>query len=122
MNLKSVDPLIKEILEDAHVQTDAETTEIQKEIDEKKSALDAVNEELKDVKWEDRTEEQKNKLQDAEKANQDARNKKSEVLKKYGRDNEMVAQLVDIALLGNGLLKGEKLANFLKRTVQFVKK
>ena len=122
MNLNSAHPLIKEILEDAHVQTDAETTEIQKEIDEKKSALDAVNEELKDVKWEDRTEEQKNKLQDAEKANQDARNKKSEVLKKYGRDNEMVAQLVDIALLGNGLLKGEKLANFLKRTVQFVKK
>lgn len=122
MNLNSAHPLIKEILEDAHVQTDAETSEIQKEIDEKKAALDAVNEELKDVKWEDRSEEQRNKLQDAEKAHQDARNKKSNILKKYGKSNESIAQLVDIALLGNGLLKGEKLANFLKRSVEFVKK
>ena len=66
--------------------------------------------------------EQKNKLQEAEKANQDARNKKSDILKKYGKSNEQIAQLVDIALLGNGLLKGEKLANFLKRSVEFVKK
>ena len=122
MNLNSAHPLIKDILEDAHIQTDAETADVQKEIDEKKAALDAVNEELKDVKWEERTEEQKNKLQDAEKANQDARNKKSEILKKYGKSNEQITQLIDIALLGNGLLKGEKLANFLKRSVSFIKK
>ncbi len=122
MNLNSAHPLIKEILEDAHVHTDAETSEIQKEIDEKKAALDAVNEELKDKPWEERTEDEKNKLQEAEKANQNARNKKSDILKKYGKSNESIAQLVDIALLGNGLLKGEKLANFLKRSVEFVKK
>lgn len=122
MNLNSAHPLIKEILEDAHIQTDAEVTDVQKEIDEKKAALDAVNEELKDKKWEDRTEDEKKKLQDAEKASQDARNKKSGILKKYGKNNETVAQLIDIALLGNGLLKGEKLANFLKRSVGFIKK
>ena len=122
VNLNSAHPLIKEILEDAHVQTDAETADIQKEIDEKKAALDAVNEELKDKKWEDRTEEEKTKLQDAEKASQDARNKKSDILKKYGKNSEEIAQLIDIALLSNGLLNGEKLANFLKRSVNFIKK
>lgn len=122
LNLNSTHPLIKEILEDAHIQTDAETADVQKEIDEKQAALAAVNEELKDVKWEDRTEEQKTRLQDAEKAAQDARNKKSDILKNYGKSKEQIAQLVDIALLGNGLLKGEKLADFLKRSVSFIRK
>ena len=122
INLNSEHELIKQILEDAHTQTDEELKPLVEDIVAKKAELDAVNEELKDVAWENRTQEQRDKLSEAEKAHMDAINKKSEVLKNYGKNNEVVAQLIDIALLGNGLLRGEKLAEFLKRSVTFIKK
>ena len=38
----------------------------------------------------------------------------------YATGNGVVSQLIDLALLGNGLLKGEALSNFIKRSAQFI--
>ena len=48
------------------------------------------------------------------------RAKKDELISKYAAGNDTVKQLIDIALLGNGLLKGEALSNFLKRSVSLL--
>ncbi|MGP1558042.1 MAG: molecular chaperone HtpG, partial [Porphyromonas gingivalis] len=37
-------------------------------------------------------------------------------LTKYAQDNELIGQLVDLALLGSGLLTGEALAEFIRRS------
>ena len=46
---------------------------------------------------------------------------KSEVLKSFGKDNKLVKQLVDLALLANNMLKGEELSKFVKRSVELIK-
>ena len=47
--------------------------------------------------------------------------KRIEMLKKYGKDQKLVKQLIDLALLANNQLKGEALAAFVKRSVDLIK-
>jgi molecular chaperone HtpG len=42
------------------------------------------------------------------------------ILAKYAESNNMVSQLIDLALLANGMLKGEALAQFIKRSVNMI--
>ncbi|MBR4963644.1 MAG: molecular chaperone HtpG [Muribaculaceae bacterium] len=45
------------------------------------------------------------------------RQKENEILVKYGSENNLVKQLIDLALLSNNMLKGEALSKFIKRSV-----
>jgi molecular chaperone HtpG len=112
-----VSNIAKDILEKTGIGMPA----IEKDIEEKQSALDKINEELKDVKWEDRSEEQRKSLRDAEKAVQEARKKKTELYETAADGNDVIPQIIDIGLLGAGKLKGENLFKFLKRSVGFIK-
>ena len=42
------------------------------------------------------------------------------MLAAYGKDNKKVHQLIDLALLQNGMLKGEALSNFVKRSIDLI--
>ena len=55
-----------------------------------------------------------------EKKAEDIRNEENKAISDYAASNDKVKQLVDIALLGNGLLKGEALNNFLKRSINLL--
>ena len=46
---------------------------------------------------------------------------KREKLEEYGKNNTMAKQLFDLALLANNMLKGEALAQFVKRSVELIK-
>ena len=46
---------------------------------------------------------------------------KQSLLEEYGKGNKIVGQLIDLALLANGLLKGEALNRFVKRSVELIK-
>ena len=46
---------------------------------------------------------------------------KETLLEEYGKENKIVGQLIDLALLANGLLKGEALNRFVKRSVELIK-
>ena len=43
------------------------------------------------------------------------------LMQEYGKGNQVVGQLIDLALLANGLLKGEALNKFVKRSVELIK-
>ena len=60
-------------------------------------------------------------MQKTEKDIADQRSKKQEVLNSYAKDNKVVHQLIDLALLQNGMLKGAALDAFLKRSVDLIK-
>ena len=47
---------------------------------------------------------------------------KTDLLKQAGIKNTTIGQLIDLAMLSSGLLKGEKLQNFIKRSVEMIKK
>jgi molecular chaperone HtpG len=46
--------------------------------------------------------------------------KEPEAIKEYAKDNAMVRQLVDLALLANNMLKGEALNNFINRSIDLI--
>ena len=48
------------------------------------------------------------------------REQRNKVIADYAAGNKMVSQLIDLALLGNGMLKGEALSNFIKRRVELI--
>lgn len=48
------------------------------------------------------------------------RAKQNEIISQYAEKQDLVKQLIDLALLGNGLLKGESLSAFIKRSVSML--
>lgn len=84
---------------------------------EQKEQIEALN---KDVKPEDMPASDKDRLSDLDKRMNDCGKKEREILHQYGKDNPVVGQLIDLALLSNGLLKGEGLHRFLKRSVDMI--
>ena len=67
------------------------------------------------------TQEEKDDKTNTEKAIQEQKDKKQEVLNGFAAKNDIVHQLIDLALLQNGMLKGEALDQFLKRSVDLIK-
>ena len=72
-------------------------------------------------KPEEITQEEKDDLNNTQKAIDDQKNKKREVIAAYDKGNSVVHQLIDLALLQNGMLKGAALDAFLKRSVELIK-
>jgi len=50
----------------------------------------------------------------------DVEGKENEAIDKYASDNQSVRQLIDLALLSNGMLKGEALNNFISRSIKLI--
>lgn len=46
---------------------------------------------------------------------------KKSLFANYAAHNKVVRQLIDLALLQNGMLKGEALNNFVKRSIDLIK-
>ena len=63
----------------------------------------------------------KDDLSQTEKALEDQRGKKRQIVADYAKDNTLIHQLVDLALLQNGMLKGAALNDFVKRSVEVLK-
>ena len=72
-------------------------------------------------KPEEITQEEKDDLQNTQKAVSDEKQKRDNIIADYAKDNNIVHQLIDLALLQNGLLKGAALDAFLKRSVSMIK-
>lgn len=98
------------------VETDLEA-EI-KPLMEQSSKDNAEVEKLRGSKKEDAEKEQK--IKDLEKAVSENREKQTEIVTKYGEKTPIVRQLVDLALLANGLLKGADLTRFIHRSVELL--
>ena len=76
----------------------------------------------RDEAWaEEITQEEKDDVHNTEKAIQDEKAKRDEIVANYAKDNSIVHQLIDLALLQNGMLKGAALEAFLKRSVDLIK-
>ena len=56
-----------------------------------------------------------------QKAIDEQKAKKQQIISDYAQKNDLVHQLIDLALLQNGMLKGEALDRFLKRSIDLMK-
>lgn len=64
--------------------------------------------------------ETEQKIKDLEKAVGETRQAQEKAIHEYAAGDTLAKQLVDLALLGNGLLKGEKLSDFIARSVSLL--
>ena len=81
--------------------------------------LRAVQDEKLEKKEEITTAE-KEDLENTNKKIEDLAEQRNTILFAYAAENKLVSQLIDLALLANGMLKGEALSQFIKRSVQMI--
>ena len=118
--LNSDHRLVKEILNDANASVAEPLKPIEAELKGLQARLDALRQSQGKKKPEEVTQEEKDDLQNTEKAINEQRDKKNKVLADYAGNNKVVHELIDLALLQNGMLKGEALDKFLKRSVEMI--
>ena len=119
--LNSDHPLVKKVLEDSEAATAEALKPIVSELKGQEARLAAIRQAQDKKKWDEITQEEKDQKAEAEKAVQAEKDKKTAVIADYAKDNSIVHQLIDLALLQNGMLKGEALDKFLKRSVDLIK-
>ena len=81
---------------------------------------DAINQKNKDKKWDEIPQESKDDLSNTEKQITEQQEKKSSIIADYAKDDKIVHQLIDLALLQNGLLTGEALNKFVRRSIDLI--
>lgn len=119
--LNSDHRLVKGILDDMKASVKDQITPIENELKGMHARHAALESEQKDKKPEDLTDAEKD---DMKKCNEEIANlesKRKEVWASYGKGNKIASQLVDLALLQNGLLRGEALNKFVNRSVELIK-
>ncbi|MDO4309677.1 MAG: molecular chaperone HtpG [Prevotella sp.] len=119
--LNSDHALIKKVLEACKAGTADALKPIVSEIKGLEARLAALRQSQNGKKPEEISQEEKDDLQNTEKAVNEQRDKKKAVLADYAKDNSIVHQLIDLALLQNGMLKGASLDAFLKRSIELIK-
>ena len=119
--LNSDHALIKKVLEDCKAGTADALKPIVSEIKGQEARLAALRQSQNGKKPEEISQEEKDDLQNTEKAVNEQRDKKKAVIADYAKGNSIVHQLIDLALLQNGMLKGASLDAFLKRSIELIK-
>ena len=113
--------LVNAILENEKKEMSAQLEPINfeiKETEKKQAELDELNKGKKD---EEIPQVDKDRKSEYNKTIADLNKQKNSLLEEYGKGNKVVGQLIDLALLANGLLKGEALNKFVKRSVELIK-
>lgn len=113
--------LVNMILENEKKEMSAQLEPINfeiKETEKKQAELDELNKGKKD---EEIPQVDKDRKSEYSKTIADLNKQKNSLLEEYGKGNKVIGQLIDLALLANGLLKGEALNRFVKRSVELIK-
>ena len=114
-------PLVKKVIDDCQTQTAEPLKPIEAELKGQEARLAAIRQAQEKKKADELTQEEKDDKTNTEKAVQEQKDKKKQVLSDYGKGNDIVHQLIDLALLQNGMLKGEALDKFLRRSIELIK-
>ena len=113
--------LVKKVLADTESNTAEALKPILSELKGCEARLAAIRQTQDKKKYDELTQEDKDLKAEAEKAVKDEKDKKNSILADYAKGNSIVHQLIDLALLQNGMLKGAALDAFLKRSVDLIK-
>ena len=110
-------PVVVKILEDAEKALGEKLAPLTASIDADNKKITVLRSEIKDNKpTDEQAAEEKSLTESVEKA----RKEKEEIISKYAEEKPVVKQVIDLALLANGLLRGRDLSEFIKRSVQML--
>ena len=114
--------LIKDVLKNTQEATSSELKPVLSEIKGQEARLQVLQQQQDKKKPEEVTSEEKADLEATRKAITDEQKKRDDIVAAFAKDNNVVHQLIDLALLQNGMLKGAALDSFLKRSIEMIKK
>ena len=114
-------PLVKEVLAGEEQACAADIVPIQLSMDDTNNRRNALKKSHEGKKDEEIPVAEKDELSELDKKWNELKTKKEAVLAGYAAQNPVVRQLIDLALLQNGMLKGEALNNFVKRSIELIK-
>lgn len=110
-------PVVVKILEDAEKALGEKLAPLTASIDADNKKITVLRSEIKDNKpTDEQAAEEKSLTESVEKA----RKEKEEIISKYAEEKPVVKQVIDLALLANGLLRGRDLSEFIKRSVEML--
>ena len=113
--------LVKNILLNTQKATDEELKPVLSEMKGLDARLAALRQQQSNKKPEEITQEEKDSVKQTEEAINNERTKRNNILSAYAKTNDVIHQLIDLALLQNGMLKGAALNAFLKRSISLIK-
>lgn len=114
-------PLVRSVNDGLNAATAERLAPIDAELRGLRARLQAIETAQQHTKPEDVTEEEKNELKQVNDQIAEQNTQREAVLADYAHTNQIVPQLIDLALLQNGLLRGEALNAFVKRSVDLIK-
>ncbi len=114
-------PLVKKVLDDMAANTEDELKPVASELKGQEARLAALHQSQDKKKSEELTQEEKDDMQNTQKSVSELKDKQKAIVAAYAKGNEVIHQLIDLALLQNGMLQGEALDGFLKRSVNMIK-
>ena len=113
--------LVKNIINDEEAQCAASVQPIQQQMDEVNKQRNELKDQQKGKKDDEIPQADKDKVNELDKQWDELKKQKENLYAEYASKNPQVKQLIDLALLQNGLLKGEALSNFIKRSIELMK-
>ena len=114
-------PLVKKVLDDVTANTAEELKPVASELKGQEARLAALHQSQDSKKAEELTQEEKDDMQNTQKTVSELQDKKKAIVAAYAKGNDIVHQLIDLALLQNGMLQGAALDKFLKRSISLIK-
>ncbi len=112
--------LVKDILENEESACNEKLQPILADMKGWKARQSDLRETQNNKKEEEITEAEKEDMTNTNKKIAELRVECNKIIAEYAAGNKKVSQLIDLALLSNGLLKGEALSNFIKRSVDLI--
>lgn len=110
-------PLIEKLRDEATAALAASVEPLEKTVADDNAAIEKLREGAKDGKLDPEAEQQSKELADKVAA---ARDSQKHLIDDYAAGQPLVRQLIDLALLGNGLLRGRDLSDFIARSVSLL--
>ena len=103
-------PLVAKVMNDADANIATEVSPIFESISSKNNQISELRKDNKET----------DEVKQLELEVSELRSKQEHMISEYASKQAVVKQLIDLALLGNGLLKGEALSSFIKRSVELL--
>lgn len=114
-------PLVKQIFEERDAVIGEDLKQVKYDLAIKEAEKAKLEKKKKDKKEDEIPTEVKEQSEELEKAISTLQEQRKEKLSSFGKENKLAKQLVDLALLANGMLRGEDLDKFVKRSFEMIK-
>ncbi len=115
-------PIVIDVLADVEKEYGDKLKSITKKIDAAVAEEKRFDEVVKDKKEEELTPEEKSTREELSKKIVTLRDERTQRLTEIGSANRLVKQIIDLALLSNGMLKGKNLTEFIQRSISLIEK